>query len=102
MLIYQVGNKILEKLEDLNDDIKTYKSKNCKDLSLASKIQRIAKNILKCGIKTSEYGSYIATIIQSSEDYEEIRLEMKKINLWNDDLEAWHIESISIKFDICE
>ena len=100
MLLYKCGNGILEKIEVIFEDIQTYA--NTKDSNLCFRILRAIKNILKQGVKDSEYGAYMATIIHSSDEYNNIRDMLIGLNLWSENLESLHQESISIKFDITE
>ena len=73
---------------------------NTKDSNLCFRILRAIKNILKQGVKDSEYGAYMATILHSSDEYNNIRDMLIGLNLWSENLESLHQESISIKFDI--
>lgn len=53
-------------------------------------------NNLKLCIRTSRFGASMATVLQESEDYQALRNLLMRYNLWDDEMERLHKESLDI------
>ncbi len=61
-------------------------------------ILRTLRKILKYGIDTSEYGSFMSTIIHEDANYKNIKQQLINLNLWDNELDELHNKSYSIKY----
>ena len=66
------------------------------DVRKKNRVLRGCKNILKHGTKTSEFGAFMATIIQTDDDFLKLKDLLVDLNLWDDELAELDKETKSI------
>lgn len=81
--------KLYEDATDLGETILTNTRKR-------NQIINGCLNNLKLCVRTSRFGSSMATVLQENQDYQLLRDFLMKYNLWDDELEQLHKESEEI------
>lgn len=95
---FEIGNALLVNLEVVKDSIDNYKA-NPITRRKNKVIAQIEKLLLEAQPQ-SEYAATAATILQKESCYPSIKLEVKGLGLWNDDLETLDKNSVSIAFNL--
>lgn len=80
---YEVGNKVIDKLEEFYEDIQ---EKTNTSRKLRNHLNRI-KALLKEGQKTEEYAVTISTVILQDDSYEKIKEFLKQNNFCDNELD---------------
>ena len=73
---------------------------SCPHCRKRNRVLRGCKNILRKGIKTAEYSAFIATILQTEEDYLELKSLLKNCDLWDEELQILDEETNKIRMSV--
>lgn len=95
-LRYTIGNKLCAELDSLYEDAIELGDNILTNTRKRNRILNGCENSLKLCTKASRFGASMATVLQESEDYQALRGLLMKYNLWDDELEKLHIESLNI------
>ncbi|MBQ7360826.1 MAG: hypothetical protein IJW63_12130 [Lachnospiraceae bacterium] len=93
---FLMGEKIAEKIKEIYEFVEENKMLLNEDTRKRNKVLKGSKNLLKMGIRTSEYGAFMATIIQTDDEFKRLRKLLQGLGLWDDDLSKLDEESKSI------
>ena len=93
---FLMGEKIAEKIKEIYEFAEENKMLLNEDTRKRNKVLKGSKNLLKMGIRTSEYGAFMATIIQTDDEFKRLRKLLQGLGLWDDDLSKLDEESKSI------
>lgn len=94
---FKVGNKISSMIEDALDLLTTYKDKA--STQRKNKLLRaIRALLLECQSKTV-FSAVSATILHANAEYDDLRKELKLLNLWSEELNDLDQHSLEIKLD---
>lgn len=96
MLRYKIGNELCTKLDELYEDAHELGDNILKNTRKKNKILTGCKNSLKLCTRASRFGASTATVLQENDDYQALRALLKCYNLWDDELEQLHNESLEI------
>lgn len=91
---YEVGQALEDLIDIAFDRLISYKENS---LTIRkNKLLNIVENILKESQPISAYSATCATILHTSDVYEEIRTEMVTLGLWNSTFEYLHLKSLKL------
>lgn len=71
----------------------------CSNTRIKNRVLNGCKNLLKFCQPSSEYGSFMSTILHNDENFKELCKILKQLGLWNEELEELYNLSNSIKYD---
>lgn len=80
---FQIGNELVEKLEDIVDLIEEYKKESLNRRK--NKIIERLENLMRQAIPEAEYAATCATVILNNEYYKSIKLDLKNLGFWSNE-----------------
>lgn len=95
-LRFIIGNKLCSEFRKLYHDVAELGDNILTDTRKKNRIYNNCLNNLKLCTRNSRFGASMATVLQESEDYKALRDLLKKYNVWDDEMEKLHKESLSI------
>lgn len=96
---YKIGEEIQKKIQDIFDYALENEDELDNNTRRKNKIVNTCRDILKKGIPTAEYSAFIATIIHCDEAYIQLKTLLERHNLWEEELQQLHMESLLNKYD---
>lgn len=93
---FDIGNSTLEALDLAIDSLSNYI--NDPTTRRKNKLINQVENLLREAQPQSEYGSTAATVLHGESKYHELKTELEKLMLWNNDLESLDNFSRGIAF----
>ena len=97
---YEQGEAIINQIQNIYEFAVDNKEVLCSDIRKRNRVLRGCKNILRKGIKTAEYSAFIATILQTEEDYLELKSLLKNCDLWDEELQILDEETNKIRMSV--
>ena len=97
---YEQGEAIINQIQNIYEFAVDNKEVLCSDIRKRNRVLRGCKNILRKGIKTAEYSAFIATILQTDEDYLELKSLLKNCDLWDEELQILDEETNKIRMSV--
>ena len=95
-LRYKIGNELCAELDKLYEIAKELSDNILTNTRKRNRILNGCENSLKLCTRSSRFGASMATVLQESEDYQALRELLIKYDLWDDQLEQLHNESLEI------
>ena len=95
-LRFMQGDALSNEIQNICEFAKEQKDILTTDIRKRNRVLRGCKNILKKGTKNAEFGAFMATIIQTDDDFATLKAVLKELDLWDDELELLDIEVKSI------
>lgn len=95
-LRYTIGNKLNAELDKLYEDAFKLGNEILTNTRRRNRIVKGCLNNLKLCTKNSRFGASMATTLQENNDYQALRDLLSKYNLWTDEMEQLHKESLEI------
>lgn len=93
---FKLGNKLLEKIGDLNELLKDYIDGKSTSTRRKNRIVNGVKELLQQTKPEKEYSATVATVIMEDETYQSMKYKMKQERLWNDELEKLDKDAYAI------
>lgn len=95
-LRYMIGNKLCEEFYDLYEDAVELGDDILVNTRKRNRIINGCKNNIKLCTRNSRFGASMATVLHEDEDYYALRNLLIRYNLWDDEMEKLHKESLDI------
>lgn len=84
---FQIGNELLEKMQQLHDLAEEKESSLCSNVRIKNRVLNGLKNLLILGTKEEEYSAFMATAIKNDIYYKKLKILLTKLELWNNELQ---------------
>lgn len=94
------GEALSEQIQDIYELAKEHKDILMTDTQKRNRVLRGCKNILKKGTPKAEFAAFMATIIQTDDDFARLKELLKELKLWNNELDLLDIEVQSIVLSV--
>jgi uncharacterized protein (TIGR02646 family) len=95
-LRFIIGDKLCNEFHKLYNDATELRDKILTNTRKRNRLLSGCFNNLKLCTRKSRFGASMATVLQESEDYQALRTLLMKYNLWDNELEQLHKESLEI------
>lgn len=95
-LRFAQGEALIDKIQDIYELARENREVLCEDTRKRNRVLNGCKNILKKGIRTAEFGAFMATIIQTDDDFKKLKTLLEELGLWDCELGNLDVESKSI------
>lgn len=95
-LRFIIGNELCNEFSKLYEDAFSLGDTILTNTRKRNRVISGCYNNLKLCIKTSRFGASMATVLQENEDYQALRSLLIGYNLWDDEMEKLHKESLNI------
>lgn len=96
MIRFTIGSELCKEFDKLYEDAVDLGDAILTNTRKRNRLISGCVNNLKLCTKASRFGASMATVLQEDEDYQALRNLLIKYNLWNDEMEKLHKESLSI------
>lgn len=96
---FKIGEELQKKIQDILEYAIEFEDQLNTNTRRKNRVVNGCRDILKMGLAISEYSAFIATIIHCDTDYFELKDLLEIHNIWNDELERLHAESLANKYD---
>lgn len=87
---FNIGNKVLDKIEILNDLLVSYANGTENSTRRKNRIINGLKELLSLAKPDKEYSATIATVIMNDDTYHSIKQTLLTLSLWDQELENLH------------
>lgn len=91
-----IGDKLCGEFYKLNNDAAELGDEILTNIRKRNRLLSGCLNNLKLCTRKSRFGASMATVLQESEDYQALRNLLIEYNLWDDEMENLHKESLEI------
>lgn len=93
---FLIGNKLIEELDMLYESAVELGDNIIINTRKRNRIINACSNLLKMCLRSSRFGATMATVLHESNEYNKLRDLLSQYDLWDDDIEKLHQESLSI------
>jgi 5-methylcytosine-specific restriction endonuclease McrA len=94
---FKIGNKALESLESLTDDIRSF-TPNPQNVRARNKLVNRMTALMNQGIKTEEFCSTVATVLVLDNGLSTMRTAASDKSIWDDELETIYNQVIALAY----
>ena len=96
---FAIGEVLQSKLEDMVEMALGREGELKSNTRLKNRVVNGCKSVLRMASREAEFAAFMATVIHNEDNYSTLVSILKRNDLWDDDLENLHNNSLKIKFD---
>lgn len=91
---FDIGNSLEQTIDDIKEKLENYKQKS--STKNKNSLIKSIEDILRLCQKDREYSATCSTVLHQDDDYRYIKSEMEKLELWSDEMEYMHQNSLRL------